>query len=347
VLNEEIFVRRAITSLLPPPDDLDYELIVLDGGSTDATQQIIEELIAANRRIRLVTNDARIQSAAINKGVRIAQTRSQIIIRADCHADYPPGFVLRLIHELREREVASVVVPMRAAGNHFFQRAIAAAQNSRMGNGGSPHRRETASRYVKHGHHAAFDRTVFERLGGYDETFSHNEDAEFDYRLTSSGGRLWLCADLTITYFPRESFIALASQYVNYGSGRARTTFKHGIVPEVRQALPIALLIINVGGLGIGLLSGWPFFAPVLAYLGVCTMWSAALVRSRRDMACLAAGCAAGIMHHSWAAGFVYESLRLLVRYSMGMIRGCRPARRLRPPALDGNAAEACRDHKR
>ena len=36
------------------------------------------------------------------------------------------------------------------------------------------------SGYVDHGHHAAFRAASFKAIGGYDETFSHNEDAEFD-----------------------------------------------------------------------------------------------------------------------------------------------------------------------
>ena len=313
-LNEEEYIRRAIASLLPQDDDLDYELIVLDGGSTDRTRRIVQELAAANPRIRLVPNGARIQSAAINKGASIAGIGSGIIVRADCHAEYPPGFVVRLVRELRERDAASAVVPMRTAGIGFLQRAIAAVQNSRMGNGGSPHRSAPTSRYVEHGHHAAFDRIAFLTVGGYDETFTHNEDAELDYRLTKSGAKIWLCSDLAITYFPRKSFRALARQYVNHGSGRARTILKHRCSPKVRQVLPVGVLAVNLSSLGLGLVAGWPFFMPVLAYLAACAIWSGRLARSERDIACLASGLAAAIIHHSWAVGFVYTSMRLLPR---------------------------------
>jgi succinoglycan biosynthesis protein ExoA len=314
VLNEENYVRRAIASLVPADENLDYELIVIDGGSTDCTRQIIEEMGAVNRRIRLASNAGRFQAAAVNRGASIAKPESDIIVRTDCHAEYPPGFVNGVVRELRERDVASVVVPMRTVGTSFVQRAIAAAQNSRLGNGGAPHRNTGQSRYVDHGHHAAFDRRAFLSIGGYDESFTHNEDAEFDIRLVRSGAKIWLCSDLGITYFPRKSFIALARQYFNHGSGRATTMFKHRHPPKIRQLLPVGVLGINVWSVLSGISFGRLFFLPGLAYFGICTTWGGLLARSQRDPACLVSGVAAVIMHHCWAVGFVYRLIRLIVR---------------------------------
>ena len=45
--------------------------------------------------------------------------------------------------------------------------------------------------WADHGHHALMRISAFRAVGGYDESFSHNEDAELDYRLgrpvTASG----------------------------------------------------------------------------------------------------------------------------------------------------------------
>jgi succinoglycan biosynthesis protein ExoA len=316
VLNEEKYIRRAITSIVPSDESLDYELIVLDGGSTDRTKEIVEELCASNWRIRLACNDARIQSAGINRGVCLARPESNIIVRADAHAEYPPGYIKALARELHERKAASVVVPMRTSGNDFLQRAIAAAQNSRIGNGGSPHRGKIVqSRFVDHGHHAAFDRQAFSSIGGYDESFTHNEDAEFDARLTKSGAKIWLCSNLVVTYFPRNSLASLARQYFKHGSGRARTVFKHHSRPKIRQLLPLVVLGVNLGSLGLTLGFGWPFLTPALAYFGACAIWSVILARREGDAACWVSGFAAMIMHQSWAVGFICRSILILTTH--------------------------------
>ena len=312
-LNEENYIRNAVSSLIPESGSLDYELIVLDGGSTDRTSSIVAEMATANPKIRLEANPARLQSAAVNRGAKIAKPESSIIIRADSHAEYPPDFVMRLVRELRERDVASVVVPMRTRGQGFLQRGIAAAQNSRMGNGGAAHRTANSSRYVDHGHHAAFDREAFLAAGGYDESFTHNEDAELDIRLRNAGMQIWLCSELAISYFPRSSFRALARQYFNHGSGRARTMLKHHRAPKVRQMLPVAALGMNVLSVASGLGLGWPFLLPSVAYVGACLSGGLLLAATERDPAACAAGLAAMTMHHSWATGFMYKVLRVSV----------------------------------
>jgi succinoglycan biosynthesis protein ExoA len=312
-LNEERYIRDAVTSLIPKSETVDYELIVLDGGSTDRTSLIVEEMAAANPRIRLEPNPSRYQSAAVNRGAEIAKPDSSIIVRADSHAEYPPDFVIHLAKELRERGVASIVVPMRTRGKGFLQRGIAAAQNSRLGNGGAAHRTAKNSRFVDHGHHAAFDRQTFLAVGGYDESFTHNEDAELDIRLRSSGEQIWLCSELAISYFPRNSFGALARQYFNHGSGRARTMLKHRRPPKVRQLLPLGALGVNVLSLASGLGFGWPFLLPSLTYLGACLGGGLFLGVSERDPAACTAGLAAITMHQSWAAGFIYQVLRISV----------------------------------
>ncbi len=109
---------------------------------------------------------------------------------------------------------------MATVGKVGFQRAVAAAQNSVLGNGGSAHRRAAVSRYVDHGHHAAFDRAFFLSIGGYNETFSHNEDAEYDHRVAlgrrqSESGCVAMSCSAT---FPRRTPAgALAKQYFRHG----------------------------------------------------------------------------------------------------------------------------------
>jgi succinoglycan biosynthesis protein ExoA len=217
---------------------------------------------------------------------------------------YPEGFVERCIATLVEKDAASVVVPMATEGRSCMQRAIAAAQNSRLGNGGSAHRLGNKSGYVDHGHHAAFDRKAFSELGGYDETFTHNEDAEYDRRVTASGRRIYLDCAATIVYYPRAKLQALARQYFAYGWGRASTIAKHAFLPRLRQMLPVAVLVANLIALGLATLD-LRYLAIPLAYMAACIMWGLGLAVRRRETCLALSGLAAMVMHMSWAGGFL------------------------------------------
>ena len=308
VLNEERYIARALSSLLGEVERLDGEILVLDGGSRDATRAIVAGLAAAHPLIRLVDNPGRLQSAACNLAAELACSRSGIMLRADAHAAYPSGFVTTAIRALLDTGATSVVVPMRTVGKAPLQRAIAAAQNSRLGNGGSSHRRAGASRFVDHGHHAAFDLAFFRSLGGYDRDFTHNEDAELDVRATRAGGRIWLCTEAAIDYFPRDSLRQLARQYLRHGRGRARTIAKHRLRLKLRQGLPLVLLAATAVAV-LAPLSPW-LAVPAAGYLLACLCWGAVEAVRRADTALLLMGPAAVVMHLSWATGFLDSRLR-------------------------------------
>ena len=303
-LNEERYIEVAIRSVLPRAGSIDYELLVMDGGSTDRTEAIVAALSAENHRIKLVRNPRRMQSAAMNIGAREADPRAKYLLRADCHADYPEGFAERSVAALRERDAASVVVTMHSQGKNCMQRAIAAASNSRLGNGGSAHRRSGRSGYVDHGHHAAFDRATYLSLGGYDESFRHNEDAEYDQRVIRSGKRIYLLGDLAIRYFPRAGLGSLSRQYRNYGWGRANTLLKHRARPRLRQLLPVVILLGNAGAAGLSLLEPLSLLVPLL-YVALCCGWGLILAAKAGDACLTLSGPAAMVMHMSWAFGFL------------------------------------------
>ena len=307
-LNEEGYIRTCLDALLEQSPPIDAVIFVADGGSTDATSDIVREMSQAHPQIRLRHNPDRLQSAAVNMIANEVRGACDVLVRVDAHAGYPAHFV-RSVQEAYERTgAASVVVPMVARGRTCLQKAIAAAQNSVLGNGGSLHRRIGSSRFVDHGHHALLDLKNFLSLSGYDASFSHNEDAELDYRIGASGGRIWLCTEATIEYYPRTSLRSLAIQYMRHGRGRARTLIKHTQRPKLRQIAPVLIL---VGLIGSAVLAA---IHPLMALFGIsyvllCLANGAVLGIQKRDPCVALSGLAAIVMHVSWGFGATTQFL--------------------------------------
>ena len=310
-LNEEAYIERTLASLALA--DGEYEILVMDGGSTDRTREIVQRLSDSDPRIRPVHNPGRIQASAMNMAAKLADHRASILVRADAHCGYPEGFARAVATALTVNGAQSVVVPMVTEGDETcFQRAVAAAQNSKFGNGGSAHRTAAGkSGWVDHGHHAVFSRSFFLKLGGYDESFAVNEDAEFDIRVHKAGGRVWMEMSCLCVYHPRKTPLSLWRQYYGYGKGRARTTLKHKVRPRLRQLVPVAAFIGSAFGLAVS-----PFFAPALVlpvgYVGLCGALGLYEVKKSGAGKCGAGmGAAFAIMHMAWGAGFITNSLRL------------------------------------
>lgn len=307
-LDEARHIGGLLDWLAPRLERLGARLVVADGGSTDGTCDIVAARAAASNRIELLPNPARLQAAGVNLAVRrLAGPSTEWLLRLDAHAAYPEDFCETVLGEGRATGADSVVVSMVAQGEGLWQRAIALAQNSRFGNGGAAHRLAGRGRWVDHGHHALMRLDAFRDAGGYDEGFSHNEDAELDLRLMRAGRRIWLTGATSVTYFPRTTPWRLALQYARFGQGRARTLLKHGRRPGARQAIVIALAPAL-------LLAALTPLSPVLSlplvlWLLACLLAGVSIARSARDSRGFVAGPMAGLMHVSWSLGFWREAL--------------------------------------
>jgi succinoglycan biosynthesis protein ExoA len=318
-LNEEEHIERTIAHFAAASPSIVCKIVVVDGGSTDLTLKVVQQCALSDRRVALIINDRRIQSSGINRAVEIYGDLAPFIVRADAHADYPGDFCERLLEAQKLTGADSIVVSMFSKGEACFQMAAAAAQNSKLGNGGSAHRSLAEGRFVDHGHHALMSVNAFRALGGYDETFSHNEDAELDLRLVAAGCRIYLCAGADITYYPRKGVFALFRQYINFGKGRAKTNLKHHARPKLRQVLPVM-----IGPIVAVSLLGWisPLLAlPAAVWVVACTTYGILLgVREKSSCAC-GAGIAAMLMHLGFSVGYI---LQILKRAALGA--GSRPS---------------------
>lgn len=284
-------------------------IIVADGGSRDGSVGIVEDFARRYPAVKLLHNPQRLQSAAVNLAARTFGEGCEWLVRVDAHCGYPANYVDLLLDSAARHDAISVVVPMVTQGEACFQSAAAAAQNSVMGTGGSPHRHIVDGRYVDHGHHALFNLSAFLAVGGYDESFSHNEDAELDHRLGLAGGRIWLEPTASLIYHPRDTPGRLLRQYWNYGRGRARTVAKHRLKLKLRQAAPLAITpCIALAVLGVifsALDSRFALLAlPALAWLLLCQAFAAALALRAGSWCVLASGFAAMTMHAGWSAGY-------------------------------------------
>ncbi len=308
-LNESAHIRAVIESLLTGAPSA-TRLVVADGGSTDGTQDIVLGLSLNDPRILLLHNPARLQGAGINLAVKTHGTTAALLLRADAHATYPPDFIAELIAEMQRMGADSVVVPMQTLGPTPFTAAVAAAQNSLLGTGGSAHRIGGGGRFVDHGHHALMRIAAFRAVGGYDPAQSHNEDAELDRRLAAAGHTIWLTGRTRIGYVPRDSFAALFRQYLRHGEGRATTARKHRMRLRPRQMAPLLVppaLVAAFAGVVLSALHPlWLALAvPAILWAALCLALGVALAVREGRSAVLLSGPVAMTMHLAWGLGFL------------------------------------------
>lgn len=109
-------------------------LVVADGGSTDASREIVTHYAQSDPRVSLLDNPRRLQSAGVNRAVVIHGADAHWLLRIDAYCGYPDRYASMLLGAVASTQASSIVVPMitRAQGG-VFQLAVAPAQNSVLG----------------------------------------------------------------------------------------------------------------------------------------------------------------------------------------------------------------------
>src|SRR6516225_5643108 len=193
VRNEEAYIEASLRSLVHqsfPPGC--YEIIVVDGRSSDRTREIVEEICQTAPQVRLLDNPAGIVPAAMNIGIRAA--RGEVIIRADGHNVYPCDYAKNCVACLDQTGADNVGGPWitAAADDSFSARLVAAILSNPFGVGDSKFRTGKAEGFVDTVPFGAFRREVFERVGLYNEKLVRNQDNELNSRIREAGGKIYL-----------------------------------------------------------------------------------------------------------------------------------------------------------
>jgi succinoglycan biosynthesis protein ExoA len=302
--NEEKFIEKSIESLIDDYFLKNCEIIVVDGMSEDKTRDIVNSFIKKGLPIRFFENKKKLQVHGLNLG--LSKAKGEIIVRADAHCLYPPGYLKKCVDLLKTKDALNVGGMMLPQGEKTVQKAIALALKHPVGVGDAKWHLGNYWGYADTVYLGTLRKELFKDIGPYDPKSSTNEDAELNLRIIKSGGKVFLDSSIKVTYFPRESLRELAIQYFRYGRGRCYTTLKHRKLTSYRQIAPVLLVI----ALFFSIL--FSFFQPLvllfpLSYL--CVVFLIALLSWLKQRIPLKQrvlmGLAFLVMHTCWGVGFM------------------------------------------
>src|SRR5215471_15789892 len=91
VLNEERHIEASVAAMRGQTFDGPMEFLLIDGGSTDRTLEILRDLAAEDPRIRILSNPRRTTPSGLNVG--LAHARGRWVARMDAHTEYHADYV--------------------------------------------------------------------------------------------------------------------------------------------------------------------------------------------------------------------------------------------------------------
>ncbi|MDP9236598.1 MAG: glycosyltransferase family 2 protein [Chloroflexota bacterium] len=256
VRNEERYIERCLFSIaLQDYPRSRFEIIVVDGESSDMTREIVNRFAAeCDIDLHLFANLQRKTAAGLNVGLR--QARGEVIVRIDGHACMAPDFLRRSVGALAESDADCVGGVIESEGEGVVGGAIALAMSSPFGVGGAAFRTGGAGE-VDTVAFGAYRRDVFDRVGEFAEDIDRGEDDEFNYRLRDDGGRILLVPGIRSSYTVRSGLGALARQYFAYGRAKPEVLRRHPAQMQLRQLAPAAF-VVSIGSALLLALCGTP-----------------------------------------------------------------------------------------
>lgn len=260
VFNEERYIVQALESLLAQ-DYPNFEILIIDGGSTDRTREIVVEYQEDNPQIRLLHNPGKWQSRGLNIGLQAS--KGDIIARMDGHTVVSKDYITNVVKYLMENpEISNVGGLVRADAETPMGKTIALAYRSWFAVP-SKYRISTQNAYVDMVFMGAWRRETFEQVGMWNELLKANEDYEHNYRIRKMGGKVLLATELETVYFCRETLKELWLQYYAYGRHKFEMLRYHPESILLRQVVaPLFVLCLFIGGF-------ISFFVPIIGFLWV------------------------------------------------------------------------------
>lgn len=308
VRNERPFIVDLVRSILAQDYPVDrLEVLVADGLSTDGTRELLTHLEREDDRLTVLDNAGRIVSTGLN--LAVVRARGDVIVRIDGHAVIAPDFIRENVAVLAEHpEAWSVGGPIRHAAHTRFGHAVAVAMSHPIGIGNAHHRYPGYEGYAEGAQFPAIRRWVFDRIGMFDERLVRNQDDEFNFRMISAGGKVYVSPRIRYSYFVRSRVAQLFRQYFQYGFWRIPVMEKHRRPTTWRQLAP-SLFIVACVGLGVaGVIAGDALTALVLPAIYSAALLAAAVhsVRVHGWAVAVRLPAAIATMHAGYGLGMAY-----------------------------------------
>lgn len=257
VLNERDAVLPMLTRVTQQLADGD-EVVVVDGGSTDGTIELLRAEAQSDPRIQVIVSEGANISRGRNVGIEAAGNDHIAVTDAGCVP--APGWLDALRRGFTTQPTPALVTGVyRVSTDTVWDEAssLSCYPDPDEALHPTPLARAAALVFGKSflpsmptGRSAAFTRKAWRQAGGFREDLPTAEDVTFGRAIVATGGHAVLTVDASVTWRQRDSIRATWRMFHRYGFDGARSGDRLLIARDMARALAYGLGVVGLVGGG-------------------------------------------------------------------------------------------------
>jgi|GEM_PF-2551633 len=183
--NRRALMKKTAESVLRS-DYRNYELIAVDGGSTDGSLEMLRDMARKNRKLKVFVDKTPGRNPARNTGIRHA--KGEIIIFIDSDVVVEKDWIKEIVRPFADAKVGGVIGRTIADRKGLFWYHM-------------------ENKYIQFiGHNSAYRTRLVKGLGGFDRRFfSAKEDTDMAFRIMEQGYEVVYCDKARMTHISKRA----------------------------------------------------------------------------------------------------------------------------------------------
>jgi len=288
VRNEKEYIENCLKGVFSQDIKDDFEVIVIDGKSTDGTYELLEKL-QKKHKFTLIGNEKVNAAAGRNLGIKKSKGKYIAFIDGDAIPSKDWLKQIKDVFSKQKEKVVGVGGPDNLPKDSSKKaRRIGHIMTSPIARGGkfnpsTQHSLMENERFVDHipTCNLCLKKEVFEKVGLFDEAFVKGQDLELNYRIKKAGFKILYSPKVHVVHYRKNHIRSFARQIFKWAKAKVAIIKKHGFDGLLSHIYlwPVYGLILLIASLLVFYLINLKLFF-MLFFFGIISYMSIMIVES-------------------------------------------------------------------
>ncbi|MDO8660122.1 MAG: glycosyltransferase [Candidatus Parcubacteria bacterium] len=239
VFNEENNIDKLLYSLINQSHEPD-EIIIVDGGSRDKTMSIISDFKFSipKSKVKIILKKG---NRSIGRNEAVRQATGDIIVCSDAGCVLDKNWIKNIVEQFNDPKTDVVSGYYKAKTENFFEKCIVPyflVMEDKI----------NANDFLPATRSMAFRKSIWKKVGGFDEKLSNNEDYVFARNLKKIKAKIVFQRDAIVHWLPKKNIKEALAAFYRFSLGDAES---HIFRPKVfliflRYFIAICLLFYSL-----------------------------------------------------------------------------------------------------